>query len=262
MNIQKLFLILFSFILLFTTTQSISAEIDAQEILRKSDTVRNPHKPFSLVTTLISYKGGKQHEKSELRLYSRLNGSGKQYSSLLKFISPKKDVGKLTLKSGRDLWLYDPTSKASVPISPQQRLLGQASNGDVVTSNWAADYQANLVVKETILDGYKKERECYRLHLTATSPDAAYPSMDLWVDTSDFKTHKAEFYALNGNILKTTYYRKYENVLEGERPTEAVVIDGVNSQLVTVIRNQQFTWYEIPEFWFQRDYLPNIKADL
>lgn len=250
-----------AFVFLFAGIRPALADINAQDILKRSDIVRNPQQPFTLVTTLISYKNGTQHEKSELRLYSRPDPHGGQYHSLLRFISPQRDVGKLTLKSGRDLWLYDPNSKASVPISPQQRLLGQASNGDVVTANWAADYSAAIIAEEIIQDGYKQDRECYRLHLTATNPDAAYPSMELWVDKTNFKSLKAEFYAVNGSLLKTTFYRRYEEVLGGERPTEAVIIDGMNSQLVTVIRNQQFEWRDVPESWFQRDFLPHIRDD-
>lgn len=235
------------------------ASPDAQEILQKSDAVRNPDRSFSLITTLISYKNGKQHETSQLVLYSRAAPDGGQFRSLLRFISPQRDAGKLTLKSGRDLWLYDPASRASVPISPQQRLLGQASNGDVVTANWAADYRAALVGEEQIQDGDRQTRDCYRLHLTASNPDAAYPSMELWVDKADFKSRKAEFYAVNGNLLKTTYYRRYEQALNGIRPTEAVIIDGVNAKLVTVIRHQDFAWRDVPEAWLQRDFLPHFK---
>jgi len=235
------------------------ATLNAQQILKKSDAVRNPDRSFSLVTTLISYKNGKQHETSELMLYSRVAPDGGQFRSLLRFISPQRDAGKLTLKSGRDLWLYDPTSQASVPISPQQRLMGQASNGDVVTANWAADYQAKLVGEERIQDGERQMRDCYHLHLDAQNKDAAYPSMDLWVDKTDFKSRKAEFYAVNGNLLKTTFYRRYAPVLGGIRSTEAVIIDGVNANWVTVLRQKDFQWRDVPESWLQRDFLAHFR---
>lgn len=237
------------------------AALNAQEILQRSDAVRNPARSFSLLTTLISYKNGKQHETTQLMLYSRADPKGGQFRSLLRFISPQRDAGKLTLKSGRDLWLYDPTSHASVPISPQQRLLGQAANGDVVTANWALDYHATMVGEERIQDGERQMRDCYRLHLTAENPDAAYPMMELWVDKTDFKSRKAEFYALNGSLLKTTWYRRYQQALDGVRPTEAVIIDAVNSQLVTVLHYQDFAWADVPEAWLQRDFLPHFREE-
>lgn len=259
MQLQKKPLAPWCLVWLLLAAMPASAALDAQQILKKSDEVRNPDRSFSLVTTLISYKNGKQNDTSKLVLYSRASPNGGQFRSLLRFISPQRDAGKLTLKSGRDLWLYDPASQASVPISPQQRLLGQASNGDVVTANWAEDYTASLLAEEQIQDGEKQIRDCYHLHLVATNPDAPYPSMDLWVDKNDFKSRKAEFYAVNGNLLKTTWYRRYEPALGGVRPTEAVIIDGVNAQLVTVLRQQNFAWRDVPEAWLQRDYLAHFK---
>jgi hypothetical protein len=45
------------------------------------------------------------------------------------------------------------------------------------------------------------------------------------------------------------------------RPTEIVIIDGVNPQLVTVMRYADFTARDIPESWFQRDFLPRFQAE-
>ncbi|MCF1266441.1 outer membrane lipoprotein-sorting protein [Morganella morganii] len=61
-----------------------------------------------------------------------------------------------------------------------------------MTANRVADYSASLVAEETIKDGDKQDRDCYRLHLTATNPDAAHPAMELWGDKTNFKSHKAE----------------------------------------------------------------------
>lgn len=254
------YLRVFSLLMGLISTSPLFAAPDAQEILKKSDEVRNPSRSFTLTINLVSYKNGKQHETSALRLYSRSYPDG-QFRSLVKFISPQRDVGKLTLKNGLDLWLYDPASKASIPISPQQRLLGQASNADVVTANWSYHYQANLVGEEQIQDGERQQRNCYRLHLVSRHPDAAYQSMDLWVDKQDFKSRKAEFYAVNGNLLKTNYFRRYSPVLDGNRPTESVIIDGVNAGLVTVLKYQDFAWHDVPQAWLQRDYLPHFKDD-
>lgn len=237
------------------------AKTDAQHILEKSDLVRNPDRSFSLTTTLISYKDSRQLDTSKMKIYSRADPAGGQFRSLLRFLSPERDVGKLTLKSGRNLWLYDPFSHASVPISPQQRLLGQASNGDVVTENWATEYQAALIGIEQIQDGERQTRDCYHLHLTARGTDTTYPSMDLWVDKTDFKSRKAEFYAVNGGLLKTTYYRRYKPVLGGIRPTEEVIIDGLDANLVTVMRQQDFAWRDVPETWLQRDFLPQFRGN-
>ncbi|WP_227107648.1 outer membrane lipoprotein-sorting protein [Chromobacterium rhizoryzae] len=234
---------------------------DAQQILAWSDEVRNPGKSFSLKVDLLSYKQGKPSEASSLVLYSRADPRRGQFRSLLRFVSPSRDAGKLTLKSGKDLWVFDPASQASVPISPQQRLLGQAANGDVVTVNWTLDYRATLAAEETVMDGDRQPRASYKLRLSARRPDVTYHAIELWVDRDGYRSRKAQFYAASGELLKTAYYRGYRQALGRDRPTETVIIDGLNPQWVTVMRKSGFAWREVPEAWLQRDYLPRFRVE-
>lgn len=235
--------------------------MDAQTILANSDAVRNPDKPFGLTTTLTEYRNGKEVDGSALAIYSRADTKSGQFRSLLRFVAPARDAGKLMLKNGNDLWFFDPASKASIRISPQQRLLGQAANGDVVTVNLALDYNATLVGEEDITDGEKKPRHAYKLHLTERNPDVTYHSIDMWVDTSNFQPVKSRFYAESGSLLKTAYYRKFQTELGKQRPTEAVIIDGLDPNWVTVMRFSNYAWRDVPESWLQRDYLPRFKAE-
>ena len=46
-----------------------------------------------------------------------------------------------------------------------------------------------------------------------------------------------------------------------ERPTEVVIIDGLDPAWVTVMRYSQYTWRDTPDAWFQRDYLPRFKPE-
>jgi hypothetical protein len=163
------------------------------------------------------------------------------------------------LKSGNDLWFYDPSSKASIRISPQQRLLGQAANGDVVTVNLAKDYRAELAAEEDTQDGDRKPRRCYKLALAAVSPDVTYHRIEMWIDTSNNRPVKARFYSESGRHLKTAYYRRYQSELGTDRPTETVIIDGLNPSWVTVMRFSEYAWREVPETWLQRDYLPRFR---
>lgn len=158
-----------------------AAAPNADQILTASDAVRNPGRPFSVTVTLTEFQAGKQVDTSTLASYSRTEKSG-QFSSLIRFLLPARDAGKLMLKNGNDLWFYDPTSKASVRLSPQQRLLGQASNGDVATVNFAKDYRVKLAGEEPITDGERRTRNAYKLDLTAAIADATYTTIEMWVD--------------------------------------------------------------------------------
>lgn len=242
-------------------TPPVSAAAAAQEILRASDAVRNPGQPFRVTITLTEFDKGRQVDTSTLTSYARTVDSTGQFTSLVRFALPARDAGKLMLKSGNDLWFYDPSTKASVRISPQQRLVGQASNGDVVTVNFARDYKASLAGEESIMDGERQTRVCHKLLLVAASPDAAYATAELWIDAVKDWPLKAKFFTDSGRLLKTAYYRKFQRQLGSERPTETVIIDGLNPQSVTIVKFSDFSGRDIPESWFQRDFLPRFQPE-
>lgn len=234
---------------------------DPQTILAASDAVRNPARPFAVTVTLLEYRGGKQTDSSTLTVYSKADNTGGQYRTLIRIVAPQRDANKLMLKNGNDLWFFDPASQASIRLSPQQRLLGQASNGDVVTVNLAKDYKAELLGEEELADGERVMRRAYRLGLAAASPDVTYHRVEMWVDTTSSRPIRARFYAESGHLLKTAFYRKFQPQLGRERPTEVVIIDGLDPAWVTVMRYSDFAWQAAPDAWFQRDYLPRFKPE-
>ena len=237
------------------------AAVDAQALLAASDAIRNPGQPFSLTATLVEYTDGKQSDSNALQVYSRADGQSGQFRSLIRFTAPARDANKLMLKTGNDLWFFDPASKASIRISPQQRLLGQASNGDVVTVNFAQAYQARVAQEEDVQDGDREKRHTYKLALTAAAPDVTYHAVEMWVDTTSHRPVKARFYSESQRLLKTAFYRRFRDELGAQRPTEIVIIDGLNPNLVTVMRYGDFVARDIRESWFQRDFLPRFTPE-
>lgn len=250
-------------LLLVATAQvAVSAPPDAQALLAASDAIRNPSEPFAISVALTDYRDGPNAEPgTQLTVFSKIDPATSQYRSLIRYEAPARDVGKLMLKNGNDLWFYDASTKASVRISPQQRLLGQASNGDVVTVNLAHDYKATVGAVEDVKDGSQQMRHSVRLDLKATAADVTYDRIEMWVDAATHAPIKARFYSESGSLLKTAYYRRYEQQLGAERPTEVVIIDGLNSKWVTVMRYTNYRARTIPDAWFQRDYLPRFKDE-
>ncbi|MGF6726225.1 hypothetical protein P3T43_005613 [Paraburkholderia sp. GAS41] len=238
---------------------SANADQDAQNIVKLADIGRNPTVPFSVVLDLTEYHNGKSVDADQLIVYSKKNPSSEAFDSLVQFVLPVRDAGKLILKNGNDLWVYDPNNKASIRISPQERLLGQASNGDVVTVNLSHDYKATLEAQEDIKDGEKQTRHCYRLLLNAAGGDVTYDHLRIWIDSTNNELVKGLFYAQSGGLLKTVYYRKFADNLGVRIPTEAVIIDGVDPNSVTVMDFSNYQKKEIPDTWFQRAFLQNFQ---
>lgn len=234
--------------------------LKAQQILAASDDIRNPGKSFGLSIVLTEYRNSEQVDSNTLEIYSKPDDAGR-YRTLVSYLGPPRDTGKLVLESGLELWFYDPSSEASIRISPQQRLLGQASTGDVVTVNFAHDYRATRATVEDITDGDRTQRHCFKLDIEAAVPDATYHRVELWVDQSSNRPVKGRFYSDSDRLLKTAYYRRYESELGTERPTEIVIIDGLTPTWVTVMRYSNYAWRDIPDSWLQRDYLPRFRPE-
>jgi outer membrane lipoprotein-sorting protein len=232
-----------------------------QEIMVAADKARNPGVPFRLTNTLTEYKNGQPADREVLTVYSKLDAASNQFRNIVGYVDPPRDQGKMVLMDGSKMWFYDPASKASVPISPQQRLIGQASDGDVVTVNYARDYTAKLVAEEKLLDADHKERDCWHLDLTASDADAVYSHLELWLEKGTYYAVKSKHYSDSGRLLKIAYYHKFADAIGGQRAGQTIIIDAVDSNLVTTMDNTDWRTVEIPDSWFQRDFLPRLKID-
>jgi outer membrane lipoprotein-sorting protein len=231
------------------------------EIIGAADKVRNPGQPFRSTNTLTEYVSGKATDQDQLVVYAKEDPATHQFRNLVRYVEPPRDAGKMALFDNRNLWFYDPSSKASVRISPQQRLIGQAAIGDVLTVNLAADYAGTLLGDETITDAERQQRTCWHLDLKAATSTAIYNRVEYWVEHGSFRPVKAKFYSDSGRLLKILYYRGFREQLGAVRPSEAVIIDAVDSSLVTTIQFGDLHFQDIPEAWFQRDYLPRLRAE-
>lgn len=249
------------FAVLAVLAADVSAQDKAGDIIAAADRVRNPDQPFRLTNTLVEYVRGQPRNRVVLVVYAREDKATRQFGNLVRYVDPPRDSGKIVLLNGPNLWFYDPASKASVRLSPQQRLIGQASVGDVLTVNLARDFASKVVGEEKLQDADRKERECWHLDLTAATPEALYSRIEFWIERGTNYSVKAKFYSDSGRLLKIAYYRKYEQQLGTVRPTETVIIDAVDSNLVTIATTSEYRYQSIPEAWFQRDSLPRLKLD-
>ena len=238
-----------------------TAPISAQEMLAKADAIRNPGQSFRVTSTLTDYVGGRPRDKVVLVVFAREDKGTKQFNNLVRYVEPPRDLGKMVLYAGSILWFYDPASKAAIRISAQQRLVGQASNGDVLTVNLQRDYTGKLAGAETLQDADRQNRECWHLDLMAANGDAIYSRIEMWLEQGTYRMVKGKFYSDSGRLLKVAYYRRWQEQLGVQRPTETILIDAVDSKLVTSVASSDMRAMDIPDAWFQRDYLPRLKID-
>ncbi len=237
-----------------------AATPSATAIVTAADQVRSPQGAFRVSVGLVEYVGGKARDKVDLAVHAKLY-SDHRFKNLVRYTAPPRDVGKLVLLSGSAMWFYDPASKASIRISPQQRLTGQASDGDVVTVNLALDYTPKLLGEEELQDADRKQRTVWHLDLLAATDAAMYSRLEYWIEKDTYRPVKAKFYSDSGRLLKIAYYRKYEQHLGMARATETIIIDAVDPNLVTKMTYAEFRAEEAKDTWFQRDYLPRFREE-
>ena len=257
------FLILLTF-LLPNALAADETRPSAQSIIARSDAVRNPDKPFRLGLRLSEYVDGALRNEVILRVYAKTDRKSGQFKNLVRYMEPPRDKGKAVLMNGTTMWFYDPASKSSVRISPQQRLMGQASEGDVITVNLANDYSSKLVGPaegETLDDADRKQRKCWHVELSPSNDNAIYGKVDYWVEKGTFRPVKGKFYSDSGRLLKIAYYHNYQEQLGVLRPSEVILIDGVNKKLVTTINSSGHHAMDIPDSWYQREFLPHLKVE-
>lgn len=230
----------------------------AQEIVTAADKVRNPAQSFRSTLILTEYVNGQERSHSGFVLFSKPDPSAR-FRNLLEYVEPPRDAGKRVLLDGRSFWFYDPASKTSVRVSAQQRLVGQAAIGDVLSVNLAADYSATIAAKETIDDAMRQKRDTWHLELKAAADTAIYNRIEYWVEQGSFRPVKGKFYSDSGRLLKIIYYRAFKERLGEQRPSEAVIIDAVDSSLATIATFGDSRFQDVPDAWLQRDYLPRLQ---
>jgi hypothetical protein len=233
----------------------------AGDIVAAADRVRNPQVPFRVDLALVEFVRGAQHNTVNLAVHAKLDPGSHQYKNLVRYVGPPRDAGKLVLLAASNMWFYDPASKASIRISPQQRLTGQASDGDVLTVNLARDYTAKVVGDENIQDADHQGRFVWHLDMSAATDDAQYKRLEYWIEKDTNRPIKAKFYSDSGRLLKIAYYRRYQESLGAIRPGETVIIDAVDSSLVTTIAYSGWRAEAIEDTWFQRESLPRFAVE-
>jgi outer membrane lipoprotein-sorting protein len=227
-------------------TLAIQAQADdAAAILARVDQYRNPIDSFTIDVDLIAYTPDKKSESSKFRVYGK--GTDK---SIVEFVAPATEKGKFLLMLRDAMWIYIPSASRPIRISPLQRLMGQASNGDVARTTFTVDYNAAGVAEEE-LEG----KHAWVLDLAAKDPTVAYARVKLWVDQKNGQPLRADFYVVSGKLVKRAFYRDF-TVMSGRRVVSGIEIDDLlRPGNRTVMRYANLAARDNPDKMFTKDSL-------
>jgi outer membrane lipoprotein-sorting protein len=226
---------------LFCAALPLHAANDAASVLARADVFRNPIPSFSVDVELTSMTPDGKSNTSRFRVYGK--GADR---SIVEFTFPQSEKGKYLLMLRDAMWIYMPTASRPIRISPLQRLMGQASNGDVARTNFSTDYDAKSVAEEG---------DAYILDLVAKDPAVAYNRVKLWIDKQSYEPRRADFYVVSGKLIKRATYRQYGTMANRRALTEVEIDDLLRPGNRTTMRYANLTPKENAEKMFTKDAL-------
>lgn len=189
------FFLWFVVLVVLTGAPTAFAE-DAQALLKAADRFRMAADAVEVRTRIRLYKDDVLDKE---RRYDVFLKPGRR--SLVLFRHPSERGQKMLMLDDR-FWMIMPKSRRPIRVTPMQKLLGEASAGDIATMTWSTDYRARID-GETVVDGIA----ALKLELTASRKGATYKRIDLWIAAGDSHPLKADLYVHSGKLAKQVTFR-------------------------------------------------------
>lgn len=195
------------------------AKSDVSEILRKADEVRCPTESYFMEVEVVS-----QGSNDVVRLEVFTKGREK---TRVNTVFPARDKGRNMVMIGEEMWAYVPNLKRAVRVALNQKLSGQAANGDVSRMRWWGDYYPVLE---------SEDDSSWTLLLTARKKGLTYEKVRAWIEKKNFRPIKAEYLSLSGLVLKKTRFGGFRSIGGNVRPTEIQIQDAKNPSESSLLR--------------------------
>jgi outer membrane lipoprotein-sorting protein len=231
-------------ILILLTTASFAQE----NLLEKIDGFRVPYKEFLVRTKITTYEKDELKEIAVFNAY--MNGNDKS----LVVAKEYKTKGMKLLYVDENLWIQLPTSRRPIRITPIQRLMGEASNGDVARVSLADDYAAEIIGSENI-NGV----DCHKMLLLAKKKSATYHKIVLYSRKEDYRPMKAEYYVVSGKHIKTAFFIKFMPIAGKIILEQMTIYDELKKDNKTVFEYLKIEEKQIPVKYFNKNYLINVR---
>lgn len=237
---------MFDRIALWLVALTVSASAHAADVpalLRAADQYRLADGPMKVETQVIVLKNGAQEKERRYTVYLK---PGRK--SLVLFRSPA-EAGQKMLMMADDFWLLMPGTGRPIRVTPQQKLLGDASTGDIATMTWHEDYAGEVAGEETA-----EGRACTKLELKAQRTGVSYARIVLYLATGTHEPVRADLYVASDKLAKQAYFDI--GPLEGRRQVIAMrLVDQIQKSRETVIRYLARAPKTLPDEVFNPMYL-------
>lgn len=220
---------------------------DVQSVLQATDKFRMTAENLQVDTQINVLNADGTPDKE--RRYTVFAQAKRQ--SLVVMQSPA-EKGQKVLMLGDDFWLLMPGSQRPLRITPMQKLLGDASTGDIATMSWADDYAGKLLGEEPC-DAAAKQA-CLHLSLNATRKGVTYQRIELWVGKTRFEPVRADLYVLSDKLAKQANF-VMDKPAAPTMVLEMVLADQVSNHKTTHVRYLSRKVRQVPPEWLNPMFL-------
>ncbi len=211
---------------------------DATRQLEQADHFRASWPSFVTEVRIDNFEANRLVESEDFEVATRGE------SSYVRFLSTK-NKGHALLMRGDDLWYFLPSASRPVRITPIQRLLGNASNGDLARLRYSIDYTATLAGEERVGDV-----PCLLLDLQAKRKGATYQRIRYAVRATDMRPVRAECFLTSGKQVKTAFFEEPKDMQGQTVLTRMVIYDQLKPASRTVMDFLRFTPRDLPDKLF------------
>lgn len=224
---------------------------DVTALLKATDRFRMSSDNLQVETQISVFNADGTPDKE--RRYTVFVQAGHQ--SLVLMRSPA-EKGQKVLMLGDDFWLLMPGSQRPLRITPMQKLLGDASTGDVATMSWADDYSAALVGEERCGDGAAgaAQQACLHLSLNASRKGVTYQRIELWIGKAHREPIRADLYVQSDKQAKQARF-VMDKPGAPTMVTEMVLLDRLSNHKQTHVRYLSRKERTVPETWLNPMFL-------
>ena len=216
----------------------VAETVTADVILKKADEIRNPSSSYKMEVSVES--------TNDPTFKFEINIGGKD-SSLIRTLEPSREVGKNYLMLQENMWAYIPNIKRSIRVTLNQKLTGQASNGDISRMRWYGDYDPKIE---------SETPDQWILFLTARRTGLTYEKIRVFIDKKTFKSQHGEYLTTQGKVLKTIDFVEYSALAGAIRPTKMVLKNAQKESEQSTLRILKMAEATFPSNFFSEGNLP------
>ncbi|WLD57203.1 outer membrane lipoprotein-sorting protein [Salinispirillum sp. LH 10-3-1] len=218
------------------------APAKADDLLATIDRLRVTDGQMRVMTQIDLYEHG---ELSRSSLYEVYADDARRSLALFR---SDAEAGQKVLMLDDQFYLFLPNSRRQIRITPMQKLLGDASTGDISSLRWSEDYRID--------EQHTQEDGTLQLKLSAARRGLSYGSVELVVDADTAVPISATFYLPSGRVAKNATFEMGVDKSTGDvRLLTMILEDRIQTAQRTEVHYLSVEPWNIPEPWFNPAFL-------